>query len=250
MSSETQIENVSATALWVAYYRVKETERPNPAFRDPLARILVGERGQRLARSMPYARVTEWIMVLRTTAIDRLVEKAIAEGVNTVLNLGAGLDTRPYRLSLAKDLNWIEVDFKNIIDFKNEKLAKEKPVCNLERISMDLANRFERVKLFSRIGSEAKNVLVLTEGLIPYLTAEAAGILAKDLSHISNFKYWIQDFHDGRIAQKTPRSFQKKLKSTPFIFPWSLLVGVFKKKRREQFDARLGYVLLKPIKVR
>jgi O-methyltransferase involved in polyketide biosynthesis len=35
--------------------------------------------------------------------------------MDTVLNPGAGLDTRPYRLKLPSQLNWIEIDFPKII---------------------------------------------------------------------------------------------------------------------------------------
>ncbi len=42
----------------------------------------------------------KFIMVARTSAIDRLILAALERGVDTVLNLGAELDTRPYRLAL------------------------------------------------------------------------------------------------------------------------------------------------------
>lgn len=42
------IENISDTALWVAYYRAMETERPDAHFHDPYARMLAGERGKPL----------------------------------------------------------------------------------------------------------------------------------------------------------------------------------------------------------
>jgi O-methyltransferase involved in polyketide biosynthesis len=43
---ESQIRNISDTARWVAVYRARETERPDPVFRDPFARRLAGERGE------------------------------------------------------------------------------------------------------------------------------------------------------------------------------------------------------------
>ncbi len=47
-----------------------------------------------------------------------------------VINLGAGLDSRPYRMALPPSLLWVEVDYSHMIGFKNEKLAKEKPVSS------------------------------------------------------------------------------------------------------------------------
>lgn len=94
------INDVSDTAFWIANYRATESERPDALFRDPLARRLAGERGRAIAADMPAARITEWSVVMRTVIIDSFIMSAIAEGVTTIVNLGAGLDTRPYRLEL------------------------------------------------------------------------------------------------------------------------------------------------------
>lgn len=50
------IRNDSDTALWVAIYRAREMERPDPAFRDHFARRLAGPHGEEIARSMPISR--------------------------------------------------------------------------------------------------------------------------------------------------------------------------------------------------
>src|SRR3974390_288427 len=42
---EPLIRNISDTAFWAAIYRARETEQPNPLFRDPFARRLAGTRG-------------------------------------------------------------------------------------------------------------------------------------------------------------------------------------------------------------
>ena len=95
--AESPIEHVSDTALWVAACRALESERPDALFRDPLAARLAGERGREIARSMPNQAATSWSVVVRTCVIDDFLREAIASGVDTILNLGAGLDTRPYQ---------------------------------------------------------------------------------------------------------------------------------------------------------
>jgi hypothetical protein len=45
--------------------------------------------------------------------------------IETVLNLAAGLDTRPYRLNLRAALRWVEVDLPSIVRMKREALANE-----------------------------------------------------------------------------------------------------------------------------
>ena len=43
----SSVRNISDTARWVAYFRARETQRPDALFRDPFAERLAGERGFR-----------------------------------------------------------------------------------------------------------------------------------------------------------------------------------------------------------
>ena len=92
------IQNVSDTAFMVAGFRASETERADALFRDPLAAKLAGDHGCTILTALPRRYVGEWTVVIRTVIIDALLRQAIADGVDTILNLGAGLDTRPYRM--------------------------------------------------------------------------------------------------------------------------------------------------------
>ena len=75
-----------------------------------MSAILVGERGKKISDSMGNtSRYTEWSVISRTVIIDRFIEKLIKDGVDAVINLGAGLDARPYRMNLPENLQWIEV---------------------------------------------------------------------------------------------------------------------------------------------
>ena len=56
--------------------------------------------------------------VVRTVLIDRFLDDAIARGTRAVLSPGAGLDTRPYRMSLPSSLSWFEVDLAPVIAHK------------------------------------------------------------------------------------------------------------------------------------
>lgn len=215
--TDTEIRDVSDTALWVAAYRAKESARPDAAFHDPLASVLIGERGKAIGETMPGSSLMEWVMVLRTVAIDRLIMNAISSGADMVVNLGAGLDTRPYRLDLPSSMKWIEVDFPNIVELKNERLKDHAPKCELQRISLDITQREARATLGNIIQS-AKSVVVLTEGLLPYLDPQVVNDLADDLRHMGNVHYWIQDYFSGRMRGRSMRPWEKKLAAAPFKF--------------------------------
>ncbi len=187
------IRNISDTALWVAVYRARETERKDALFRDPFARKLAGDRGEQIAKNMQVGQRYEWPYVARTVRFDQIITEQIKHGTDMVINLAAGLDTRPYHMDLPASLQWIEVDLPAMIDYKEEILHNEKPRCALERVHLDLASVAARRELFQRLGSKAKKVLVLTEGLLVYMTRDEVAELGKDLSTQGSFRDWAID---------------------------------------------------------
>src|SRR5690242_1965351 len=125
-----QIENVSDTAKWVAVYRAMETKRPDAIFRDPFAARLAGEKGESIVDSIPRGRQMAWAMIVRTAVFDEIILERIRNGnVDVVVNLAAGLDARPWRLTLPPSLRWIDVDLPGILNHKTEILKDEKPKC-------------------------------------------------------------------------------------------------------------------------
>lgn len=241
MTDDT-LQHVSDTALWVAHYRAEETARPDALFRDPYAKRLAGERGRKIARGMgPTAKYTRWILAIRTVVIDRFIDDAIRkEGIDTVLNLGAGLDSRPYRMtSLPESLRWIEVDHPQIIDHKEPLLAAEKPRCRLERIRLDLADHAARRKLFTDVSGRSGKVLVLTEGVLPYLTPEAVAELADDLRACANFQFWVAEYFSKdsyRYINNPDR--MKKMKNTPFRFFPDDWLGFFEMRGWQPYEIK------------
>ena len=218
--SDSPIQNVSDTAFLVAAYRAAETERPAPLFRDPLAERLGGPKGREIIAGLPKkALAGGWSVVIRTCIIDRFLQAAIAEGVDTVLNLGAGLDTRPYRLELPAELRWVEVDFRDVIQLKEAKLAGEKPRCHLDRIVTDLSDARQRRALLAELAARSRKVLVLTEGVIPYLTEAEVASLASDLRALPSFRYWIADYFSAAAYEYRRRQgMTKAMKYAPFRF--------------------------------
>ena len=214
----TPVDNVSDTAFWVAYYRGLEGERPDALFRDPLALRLAGEHGKKIARAIPGAHFTSWTVVLRTCIIDDYIRRAAAEGVDTVLNLGAGLCTRPYRIELPAELNWIEVDFPALVAFKEERLAGEIPRCKLSRVKLDLADKAERDAFLARVNAGSKKLVVLTEGVTPYLSEDEVASLASELRGLDRAAFWIVDYYAPLSMKYRPRRMMKVMQNAPFKF--------------------------------
>jgi methyltransferase (TIGR00027 family) len=187
------VRNISDTARWVAYFRARESQRPDALFRDPLAEVLAGERGFEIANSLPDGNKHAWAWSARTYLFDLFLEREIAAGADMVLNLAAGLDARPYRMSLPFSLQWIEVDLPEIVAYKSDTLANEVPKCRLERITLDLSDIQARHRLFADLDRRANKIVVATEGLLIYFTADVVGLLADDLAQGAHFQSWIID---------------------------------------------------------
>lgn len=287
MPNSNHLRDISDTARWVAYYRALESERPDAHFRDPFARRLAGERGEMIARTMPQGTSSAWAMVVRTCVMDMLILRAIErDGVDTVVNLAAGLDARPYRMTLPPSLHWVEVDLPEIFSYKEEMLDGEKPVCRLERMRVDLADEGARRDLLEGIGASARQVLVITEGLLVYLPSSQVGSLAGDLGAQPNFRWWVIDLISPALLARLNKAWDHHLSAAnskmqfapeegtaffrkfgwgeaefrstwedarrlnrqmPMAWAWNLMAVFASKARREQFRRMGGNVLLKRV---
>jgi len=199
-SGEIRVEHVSDTALMVAAARAAETARPDGVVRDPFAQRLAGLRGAALADKLLSS---DWLGIgvgLRCRTIDEMLLEAIAAyGLRTVIVLGAGLDTRPWRLELPRDLHWIEVDFAPILAYKAGLLASEKPRCHLEQIAADLTAAADREAVYAAAGN-APGIFV-TEGLLLYLPAHTTAALATGFPQRSGARHWLLDIAAHRLMQ-------------------------------------------------
>ena len=190
---ESGIRNISDTARWVAVYRARETQRTDAVFRDPFARQLAGERGEQIAASMSFLQKNSWPFVARTWLIDHVISSQVKLGTDMVVNLAAGLDARPYRMNLPGSLQWIEVDLSEILVYKEDVLRNEAPVCQVERVRLDLSDVHARRDLFSELGRRTNRALVVSEGLLVYLDDKEVTSLGQDLAVAGSFQHWVID---------------------------------------------------------
>ena len=215
------IEHISDTARWVAVYRAMESERPDAIFRDPYARRLAGERGEEIVRTMKRGRASAWAMIVRTAVFDEIIRDTIAaHAVDTVVNLAAGLDTRAWRMDLPAALHWVDVDLPAILAYKADALRADQPRCRYEAIAADLTDDAARQTLFARLGAGSNRALVVTEGLLIYLSAEQVGALARDLHGQSGFAYWLIDLANPWLLKYMTKSWGKAAAqgNAPFKF--------------------------------
>lgn len=211
------ITHVSDTARWTALYRATESARSDALFRDPLAERLAGEQGRAIVAKTPIMSRSGWWLVARTKIIDDAISAAIADGCDRVLNLAAGLDTRPYRLDLPPDFQWIEADLPQMLEQKAELLADQVPRCRLTRSAVDLADPVARLAFFDKALDGATNALVLTEGLLMYLEDGDVTALSEALNR-PEVGWWMFDFGGPGLKRLMNKKVDGLLQNAPFIF--------------------------------
>jgi methyltransferase (TIGR00027 family) len=198
-TSPDQIEHVSDTALMVAACRALETARPDGLVRDPFAAKLAGPRGDAILHG-----ITGWQLIcfgigVRTRFLDDLIIETIArESIEVVLSVGAGLDTRPWRLAFSPDLRWIEVDLPEMLSYKTNAMVAEKPKCRLERLAADVTSEAQRASLFA--AAAGVPTLMITEGLLMYLAGATVEAFAADASR-HGIRRWLLDSSSLDLAR-------------------------------------------------
>lgn len=165
------LSGVAETLLIPLAARVMESESDAPAFRDPRAVAFA----QRLDFDPAHVARDRWNKVgclARTVILDAAVNKFLEQNPRAmVINLGAGLCTRYWRVNARQSLRWFDVDLPSVIRLKRELLA------NIDRAPQHASRQYTALESdvtdhswMERIPRAAdEQTLVITEGLLMYL---------------------------------------------------------------------------------
>lgn len=216
--NDAVVSNVSDTARWVAVYRAWESARPDALFRDPYAERLAGERGRAIAQLMPRQARNGWPLIVRTWLIDEFIQNCVRAGCGRVINLAAGLDTRPYRMQLPSSLQWVEVDLPAMVGEKERLMSGERPVCRLTRRAVDLADARARAMLLNEYASAPADCLVISEGLLLYLESSVVRSLSTELAARAGLRWWVFDLASPELLQLMRRSMGNSMNRAPMKF--------------------------------
>lgn len=184
---QVQPSGVWATAVGVARVRALETARENPLFQDPLALAFATAGGLGPGSARPQRDDEEsrrrWLgvaysIVVRTKFLDDLLIQATAHGVRQVVLLGAGMDSRAYRMEWPDGTRLFEVDTAEPLDFKASVLRQERAVARCERITVPVDLREDWPGALAAAGHDpALPTVWIAEGLLIYLPQDAVELL-------------------------------------------------------------------------
>jgi methyltransferase (TIGR00027 family) len=161
-----KVDKASRTAQYMAFFRALESTRPEGKrlFYDPYAIFFLENKLRRAVQYSPVPLVRKYLRwkihkelpggftsgVARTKYIDDLLKASIDKGIQQVIILGAGFDTRAIRLDFLQQIPVIEIDHPNTAKQKlgtlQSKLGKLPPNVRFYQIDFneqsleDLAN--------------------------------------------------------------------------------------------------------------
>jgi O-methyltransferase involved in polyketide biosynthesis len=148
-------------------------------------------------------------------------------GCDAVVNLAAGLDTRPYRMAVPSSLRWVEVDLPALSAEKERLLADARPRCPLTRIHADLSDAAARARALRQAVGTSARVLVLTEGLLIYLDDSLVRALSGDLRAEAGVRWWVLDLSSPAILSLMNQRMGVHLQNAPLKFAPPNGIGYF-----------------------
>ncbi len=187
------------TALGLAAARSVESGRADRLIDDPFARLLFEAAGADLPMLVdwpePGASVSDAEALhlhgsryigLRTRFYDGALQAAVRDGVTQGVLLGAGLDTRAFRLDLAADFQLFELDQQDVLEFKDATLASlgAEPRCARTTIGIDLRDDWPTA-LQAGGFEPVRSTVWVAEGLLPYLAPGARSELCHNINGLS-----------------------------------------------------------------
>ncbi len=213
-------------ALRYAEWLVPEKER---MCHDPLAKDFVPTKFRIIGKSRLLAKIALWgverlvpgmvgLIVGRTRYIDDYLKVRIEEGIEQMVILGAGYDSRAYRFDKLKGkVAVFEVDFPATQRVKMEKVKRifGSLPDNVVYVPVDFDEKKLGAGLFESGYDVNLKTLFIWEGVTPYLTAEAVdetlAFVAQNSGEGSSiiFDYILQSALDGTYKRKQVHRIRK-----------------------------------------
>ena len=187
-------DRLASTALWIAALRAHEQERADRLFSDPWAAKLAGEEGWLWReRATGGKDENEVGLVIRTRFFDDFLLRVTQKHrVRQVVILGAGMDTRAFRLFWPPQMHLFELDVPQLFEIKERLLtdAGAVPTCRRQIVSVDLGSRWHEALVHAGFEPDQRSVWLM-EGLLFSLPTELVTHLFGMVTTLSAAGSWL-----------------------------------------------------------
>jgi methyltransferase (TIGR00027 family) len=176
----------------MAAVRALESQRSDRLFEDPYSALLAGDDA--IAQVAPAAKLFNnnrslSSIVVRTRFFDDFLT-SLAPHLRQVVILGAGMDTRAFRLPWHPDTHLYELDCSEVLQTK-ESLLKNTPArCDRHIFSTDLRQSWSDLLINEGYQTEIPSIWLL-EGLLYYLNENEVHELLSAIALLSASGSWL-----------------------------------------------------------
>ncbi len=225
---------VSRTAFYCCGVRMQDAESSNPVCGDNYARVFMNKEGLKVLETFQEDDKANTGNVVRHRIIDDILRRELLhEPTLRVVIIGAGFDTRAYRL---KGGSWVELDEPQVIAYKNERLPALESENELQRIAIDFATESLAEKLSNL--SEHGPVLIVVEGVLMYLDEQEIRELLQTLRGLFPQHQLVCDLMNRAFFENYAKQIHGKISEmgAPFKFIRDQPAAVFLESGYRQLD--------------
>ncbi len=220
-----RLVRASRSTILIAFFRAIESNRPanERLFHDPYALTFLPPILKMWAMLSAYP-VFRWFVpwyinvfwpgsrtavVARTRLIDVMTVNTIRDyGVNQVIILGAGFDTRAHRLHMRERVQFVEVDRPITQDYKKQLLSKVRNASftPVDYVSMDFKTQKPEAHISGLIQGSHYKTLFIWEGATNNMTAGVGNTMFRYFQGFPPGTRIIFNYVDKKVLED-PRTF-------------------------------------------
>ncbi|MFC4014938.1 class I SAM-dependent methyltransferase [Nonomuraea purpurea] len=166
-------------SLWLTLCgRALDSRLPHPFLADTMADEIVSKVGYDLAK-FPLLKSKLFDIAMRAKKLDEVARDFIARHPDAVvLDLGAGLDSRVFRVNPPATVDWYDVDFPEIVAIRRQVIPQR---ANAHGIGADLNDE----QWLNQLPSD-RPAMIVADGLVPFLTQDGlVSLLTRLTSHFT-----------------------------------------------------------------
>ncbi|MEO6352429.1 MAG: class I SAM-dependent methyltransferase [Burkholderiaceae bacterium] len=173
---------ISNIAFYCCGIRMQDAAGENPLCGDVYAKLFMDEYGRGLCDKFAEETICSASMIVRHRIIDDILRQMLDSSPDLcIVIIGAGFDSRPYRLAGG---NWFELDEPQLMAFKNERLPISECANPLQRIPIDFCTDSLREKLSAIAHSYTGEIVFILEGIFIYLDKNEIGKMLEILHSV------------------------------------------------------------------
>ena len=196
---EVRLQGSQQTLLITLYAKALDNRSAQPLLHDELADEIVRRIDHDFARFPLNAGQIAGV-ALRAKVLDDWSREWLAQHPDTiVLHLGCGLDTRVFRVNPPADLDWIDVDYPEVIQLRRELLPER--YGSYRMLATDASDPDWLAPI-----AGGRAALVISEGLFPYLRETDARALVQRVVDRFPRGQWLCDVYSRFALRLLQRS--------------------------------------------